>query len=131
MRTRQLNTGRHEKWAHFLSLGHLKPGSIDELKNHAAILETSFDLDVPEEIIVTPVNRITNDISVITQLYVEEFRVQGQERRNQCLSFDIFITSMQSVDKMHDSEKKKYRFCKFIAKSKGGLANHSRSCKKK
>ena len=130
MRTRQLNTGRHEKWAHFLSLGHLKPGSINELKNHAAILEANLDHDVPEEILVTPLNRITNDRSVITQVYVEEFRVLDQERRNRCLSFDIFIT-VQSADKMLDSEKYKCKFCKFIAKSKGGLANHSRSCKKK
>ena len=132
MRTRLLNVERFDKWAYFLGFEHLKQSVIDDLRMHATNREDDFDqFEPPNNTLIPPLERIINDVATLSHYYTEEYRKREHMRVERFNLFDSVVSSLQSNEKMENLSKYKCKFCSFVAKSKGGLANHTRSCKKK
>ena len=112
MRTRRLGDSGEERRVAFISFEMLDPSTVKKLKEALAIEERELN---PEDIVINFLEEQCKQY-IAEQMKIEELAL-------------IFI--MQKTQGLgQDSKVLKCQFCKFVSKSKRGLATHQKKCEK-
>ena len=122
MRTRKLHPNKKEIWAAFLSFGWLKPDITEKIKTFAVNLdEDSLDDDTePEEV---------DTKTIIENHFDGECREHERVRMERFELVEQYILALKNKSSDIVKAKLKCDYCKFVARSKGGLTNHLKKCR--
>ena len=127
MRTRQLNPEKIETSAAFVSFEHLTPALILKIKDYAVTEDDSAELDDSIDL----EDQITDPKVIIAKRFDDERKEIKKVQEDRCGLAEKYIKRLVSNIKGLEKPQFPCVKCVFVSKSKGGLANHYRSCNPK